>query len=153
MTASFEPFVSKESPWVHFVSMNRDLESAIEFVRNSGGAVIELDGSRMRDVERLFSEYAAAFNFPDYFGRNWDAFHECLVTLEAKPSPSYLSIVHAASELLSEESSKIPNYLRLMESIGKSWAHAFALGSEWGGGEVAFNTALVAPGFVIPDPR
>ena len=30
------------------------------------------------DRDALFDEYSRKLNFPDYFGRNWDAFKDCI---------------------------------------------------------------------------
>jgi hypothetical protein len=37
-----------------------------------------LDGRLCRTEAGFFDAVAAALEFPAYFGRNWDAFHECL---------------------------------------------------------------------------
>ena len=31
----------------------------------------------MRDKDSLFEQISVVFGFPDYFGKNWDAFDEC----------------------------------------------------------------------------
>ncbi|GAA3774285.1 barstar family protein [Streptomyces phyllanthi] len=38
----------------------------------------EVRGSRCRTKQDLFTEWAAGLGFPDHFGHNWDAFHDCL---------------------------------------------------------------------------
>jgi len=38
----------------------------------------EVRGSRSRTRQDLFTEWAAGLGFPDHFGRNWDAFTDCL---------------------------------------------------------------------------
>jgi ribonuclease inhibitor len=37
-----------------------------------------LDVGHIQAREELHSALAAAFSFPDYYGKNWDAFDECL---------------------------------------------------------------------------
>ena len=37
----------------------------------------ELDGSRCRTSQQFLVEVGVALGFPDYYGRNWDAFNEC----------------------------------------------------------------------------
>jgi RNAse (barnase) inhibitor barstar len=40
--------------------------------------VVELDGARMTSRSGAHAELASAFAFPDYYGKNWDAFNDCL---------------------------------------------------------------------------
>jgi RNAse (barnase) inhibitor barstar len=61
----------------------------------------DLDGRDCRTRAALFTEAARALAFPDYFGRNWDAFADCLRDLH-RPS---LTVAHA-DELLAEEDAR-----------------------------------------------
>jgi RNAse (barnase) inhibitor barstar len=40
-------------------------------------ALFEIDGRGVDTGARLHEELARAFNFPGYYGRNWDAFNDC----------------------------------------------------------------------------
>jgi len=42
---------------------------------------VRMDGS-VRDSQELFKDYSAKLYFPDYFGKNWDAFNDCLCSLD-----------------------------------------------------------------------
>ena len=37
------------------------------------------------DVKQLHELLAVGFSFPDYYGRNWDAFRDCVTTLDPMP--------------------------------------------------------------------
>lgn len=47
-------------------------------------------------------EFAAALQFPDYFGENWDAFHDCINDLRWMPSQSLVLWVTKTDKLLSK---------------------------------------------------
>lgn len=96
----------------------------------------------MRTLEGLFREFVRGFKFPEYFGWNWPAFDECIRDLSWFPAKAYLVIIRHADELLAAEVSELATFRRLLEVAARYWAHAFALGPEWGGGEVPFNLAL-----------
>lgn len=49
---------------------------------------IELNGITSREV--LHAELARVFSFPDYYGRNWDAFDECIDDIELPASVEVL---------------------------------------------------------------
>lgn len=129
-------------PWVH-----HHTAQAADEVRSRAAdqdaLIIELDGAAMPTAEDLFREYADAFSFPDYFGANWPAFHECMTELADVPATSYLTVIRRADLLLRADLGEMPTLLRLLDVIGQTWGRSFGLSSEWGGGEVPFHTVLV----------
>ena len=44
------------------------------------------------DMDEIHSLLAAAFEFPKYYGKNWDAFDECINDAEASNPPKRLII-------------------------------------------------------------
>ena len=144
--------LSCSRPWVHELSAE-DARDVIRDADANGALVIHLDGSKMRSVEELLTEYVREFRFPEYFGWNWDAFDECMTGLEGRPSRAYLTVITNAGQLLQDEPDAAPTFRRLLEDIGQSWANSFALDEAWGGGEVPFNTILVeVPSAAAPQP-
>lgn len=49
---------------------------------HSGAYVSYLRGKRCQTEDSFFKEISASFQFPDYYGENWDATDECLCDLE-----------------------------------------------------------------------
>ena len=68
-------------------------------------AVRFLRGKKMLRVSGLFDEFAAALQFPNYFGENWNAFDECINDLEWLESNKYLIFLLDAQIILREEES------------------------------------------------
>lgn len=48
------------------------------FLKSGGYEIKEIRGTEIRDKESLFNEFSQALGFPSYFGRNWDAFNDCV---------------------------------------------------------------------------
>jgi hypothetical protein len=118
-------------------------EEALAPVRLGASVIVELDGTRMQDVPQLFSEYARAFRFPDYFGANWPAFDECLGDLDWLPSRAYTTVITSGESLLEDVPVERETFFRVVSDVGRRWAGSFGLGPAWGGGEVPFHTVLV----------
>lgn len=59
---------------VHFTERAPNPDIAAE----NGIRLIELDGTRIADKDTLLAAISEGFEFPDYFGGNWDALDECL---------------------------------------------------------------------------
>ncbi len=52
-----------------------------------------IDGDDITDKDSFFNEFAKKLNFPAYFGKNWDAFYDCMTDLSwLKKHDSYLII-------------------------------------------------------------
>jgi hypothetical protein len=51
-----------------------NVEGPIADLERLGFRVIRLDGSKIDDQPSFHDEVAEVFEFPDYHGRNWDAF-------------------------------------------------------------------------------
>jgi RNAse (barnase) inhibitor barstar len=61
---------------VHLV--NSDSESVLRAcLEELGLEVFTIEGRQVHDEQSMFEQVAAVFGFPDYFGKNWDAFNEC----------------------------------------------------------------------------
>lgn len=60
--------------------------------KRSGIAWRDLDLAGVRDRDAFLRRCAEVFDFPGYFGRNWDALHECLLEDAATGTPG--AVVH-----------------------------------------------------------
>ena len=47
---------------------------------------IIIDCSNIKDKKELHEQFKIKFNFPDYYGMNWDAFWDCLTEKNNLPS-------------------------------------------------------------------
>lgn len=59
-----------------------------------GYAVISINGRRVKDKDTFLEEFAAKAMLPGYFGKNWDAFEECLRDLSWFNAPGFLIVLH-----------------------------------------------------------
>lgn len=79
-------------------------------------------GSKMKDTDGVFDEFAAAFQFPYYFGENWAAFNDCLTDLSWLPAGAYLVCITKADQLLSSETpASFEVLVRNLRNIARGW--------------------------------
>jgi hypothetical protein len=57
----------------------------------------------MRTAPQLFDEFAAALQFPYYFGENWNALLECVTDLGWLPDGACVLLILNATQLLENE--------------------------------------------------
>ena len=69
-----------------------------------GFEVVVLDGGAMLDEPAFWAEVADAFEFPDYFGKNWDAFHDCFGDLAL---PRRLAVVWRNADAVARQQLKL----------------------------------------------
>lgn len=63
--------------------------------------IVTLDGALLKNKNALLSALASAFQFPSYFGHNWDALLDCMRSLpDFLPAESYVLIIENSSALL-----------------------------------------------------
>jgi hypothetical protein len=122
-------FDSLEPPYLHLsVASPKEFGAyafRLNYEKGSEFAVRVVRGNKMLRLDDLYDEFAAAFQFPDYFGGNWAAFDECLADLEWLPARGYVLLVSNAIEVLSEEPEKqFAMFVRILSGICEEWARA-----------------------------
>ncbi|WP_042374086.1 barstar family protein [Streptacidiphilus neutrinimicus] len=89
MTGPSAAHVPDESPDAVYRALARDtfvtlywrtrlFGEAADRLRRAGFAVVDLDASGWATADAFHTDVAAALDFPDYYGRNLDAFNDCL---------------------------------------------------------------------------
>jgi len=80
-------------------------------------------GKKCPTTADLFDEFAAAWQFPCYFGENWDALEECLTDLEWLPAAAYLLLISQAAHVLERESlDQRGVFWQLLHRVAEFWA-------------------------------
>jgi hypothetical protein len=79
--------------------------SGLRYTAPADYAVRELRGPKMRTTAGVYDEFAAAFQFPYYFGENKDAFDECLRDLDdfVGSATGYVAVIRDSADLLAED--------------------------------------------------
>ena len=75
------------------MSKNLIFTENVDSVTIPDATFIRMDGS-VRNSQELFNDYSAKLHFPDYFGENWEAFNDCLCSLDDWLDESNLILVY-----------------------------------------------------------
>jgi len=122
-----DPLLKSREPWLHLlVATESDACNALWAMERSttGRAVCRAVRGHKATIEAaFFDEAAAAWQFPYYFGENWDAFEECLADLEWLPADAYFFCVIQGIHLLEKEPE--PQRRQFFSVLGQ-------VTSEWG---------------------
>jgi hypothetical protein len=118
-------------------------ENAVSAWAAAGLAVRVARGRKMRSCDRLFDEFAAALQFPWYFGENWDAFDECLTDLSwLAPGAGYVLVITDPAEVLASSDEDLTILVRLFTAAHSQWATPIATGEAWDRPAVPFHVVL-----------
>jgi RNAse (barnase) inhibitor barstar len=98
--------MTQQSNWLFF--SNADESTLCDYGwrvarENEGTEVRFVRGHKMRNINAAFAELSAAFQFPYYFGENYDALAECLGDLDWIECKRIVMIVTRFEEVLVEE--------------------------------------------------
>lgn len=81
-------------------------------------------GNHCRTRAELMNEVSAVFQFPYYFGHNWDALEECLNDLWWMKARAYLVVVTDFDELLKGDPEGQSTFVDILDRAADAWRHA-----------------------------
>jgi len=136
MLPNFEPLLKPCEPWLLVVNMSdSDLTDrlwALTRITSPGIAVRFLRGKNMRNSEGLYNEFAAAMQFPYYFGYNGPAFDECMTDLEWLEATGYIiAIIESQEVLANEQDGELDLFLDSLRRICQHWSKPVTDGQPW----------------------
>ncbi len=103
---------------VHFAA--RDEVRVFDAYGSRGFFVATISGTALSSDAELFDALASAFEFPDYFGRNWDAVADCLGDLAWLDAEGFVLIIDGAdSQGLAEPLARL---LQIWQSAAQEWS-------------------------------
>ena len=114
---------------VHFTERAPNPEIAAE----NDIRLIELDGTKIADKEALMAAISEGFEFPDYFGGNWDALDEVLRDMGWLEAKGYAIVMEKGEAFWRHDAD-------LAGKLVKAWTDAAGTWIEKG---VPFNLVFV----------
>jgi hypothetical protein len=118
----FQPASPHQHLLVATPSETCDLAWLLQATRGRQAAVRIVRGAKARTTPDLFDEFAAALQFPYYFGENWDALHECLADLSWLVGDAYILFLTDAHRLLDRESAEeLALLFGILENTARKW--------------------------------
>jgi RNAse (barnase) inhibitor barstar len=116
---------SVDPPWVQLLVLKKAQDFDFKSLQNqlSEFVIKVIDGNKCKSRSDLFSELAHLFEFPSYFGHNWDALDECITDLEWMPGRGYILLIKNADQLLSEDAQEsYAIFIGIMKKAGEEWS-------------------------------
>jgi RNAse (barnase) inhibitor barstar len=117
---------STKPPWTSLLVVKAG-QRPESLVHPPTGLVLKIiKGRYCKTPASLFTEFARALEFPDYFGHNWDALEECLTDLEWLPAKGYILLITDAALVLSNDEEEYETFLEILRDAGEAWGNGQA---------------------------
>lgn len=110
----------------------------------SGLSARVVRGRKMHTLDRVFDEFAAAFQFPYYFGENPAAFSECIGDLDNFPlGDGVVVVITEPDQVLQDETDFELSWLvGSLEMAAGVWGEPIVQGAWWDRPPVPFHVVL-----------
>jgi RNAse (barnase) inhibitor barstar len=113
---------STQPPYVELLVVKKG-QTYVDCIPPPPGFVVRvIDGRKCHTKAGLLGEFSRVLDFPSYFGKNWDAFEECLTDLQWLPAPGYLFVITDAEQVLPDHDEEYETFIKILEEAGKVWA-------------------------------
>ncbi|MEQ1793185.1 MAG: barstar family protein [Nitrospira sp.] len=130
-----------KAPWSSLLVVPSGITASALVKAPTGFALRTINGKKCSTPAGLFTEFARALGFPDYFGHNWDAMEECLADLEWLPAKGYVLLITDAQAVLPGDEDEYETLLEILSDAGEAWSKGQAGG---GSNAIAFHALFAA---------
>lgn len=96
-------------------------EAILQAAEATGFRIYRVDLKRAQDKAQMLTTIAAAMEFPDWFGNNFDALADCLTDLAGEDVRGYLVLLENCDQLRSHASDDFAVALELFDAAAAEW--------------------------------
>jgi len=104
----------------HFVS-----EASVPFLRQEADKadwrLYALDGKKITDKKTFLAQIAREMEFPDYFGKNWDALNDCLTDMPWSQGHGYIVLFQAPDRMYKKSPQDMAVALDVFKTAIEFW--------------------------------
>ncbi|MCX5965691.1 MAG: barstar family protein [Cyanobacteria bacterium] len=121
-TQEFSLDAMEQLPGFYSIDSETDRPTFIRDCIEWGFDVIEFNGRKAQGEASYFTELAKIFEFPDYFGGNWDAVVDCLTDLEWEEGDCIMVLYSAADRLAKAEPLSWKTMMEIWQRVVDHWS-------------------------------
>jgi RNAse (barnase) inhibitor barstar len=85
---------------LYTLDQGESIATFLDAAKQSKFQVFHIEGQEITSLDRYFKVLADLFQFPDYFGQNWDAVADCLTDLSWEEGDRILIVYSNYQDLL-----------------------------------------------------
>ncbi|MGN6565355.1 MAG: barstar family protein [Thermomicrobiales bacterium] len=111
---------------VYRLAAGHSLSALRQEIAQSDARLFTINGAVITDKPSFLHASARALHFPRYFGRNWDAFADCLRDLAWAPAPAYVVLYHDVAPFARQAPADWAVALDIFGAAARFWRDAGA---------------------------
>ena len=92
-----------------------------KIAHRNGMAFFHLEGQRIEKKDQFLNHAAVAMKFPDHFGKNWDAFYDCLTDLDWVEGNGFVIYFDHTDAFAEHNESQLETVIELFEDAVNYW--------------------------------
>ena len=101
-----------------------DLDKIEQAATGAGLTLIRIDLKGLASKAGLLGRVARALNFPDWFGKNWDALNDCLTDLSWLDGRGWVIIFENSKHLAARKPQVFHSAVKVFQSANDYWRQA-----------------------------
>jgi RNAse (barnase) inhibitor barstar len=106
---------------VYWLKTHASVAELGKLARAKGMAFFHLEGSKIEKKDQFLNHAAVALKFPDYFGKNWDAFYDCLTDMDWVDAEGYAIYFDHTNAFAEHHESQLETVIELFQDAVDFW--------------------------------
>ena len=123
MNLEWDELLSVNGPSIFLVSAReRDIDIFSQRTPKNKNVIRLIRGKNCQTKDGLLNEFSSALQFPYYFGKNWDAFDECITDLSWLKNNNFILFITNANLLLKcGDPKELETFLEILKTAANFW--------------------------------
>ncbi len=106
---------------VYWLKAHASVTELAKLARTKSLAFYHLEGKKIEKKDQFLNHAAVAMKFPDHFGKNWDAFYDCLTDMEWVDSNGYAIYFDHTDSFAEHHESQLETVIELFQDAVDFW--------------------------------
>jgi RNAse (barnase) inhibitor barstar len=106
---------------VYWLKSHASVAELSKLVRMKGLAFFHLEGRKIEGKEQFFNHTSVAMKFPSHFGKNWDAFYDCITDMDWVQAEGYCIYFDHTDAFAQHHESELETLIELFEDAVSFW--------------------------------
>jgi RNAse (barnase) inhibitor barstar len=106
---------------VYWLKSHASVTELGKLARAKGMAFFHLEGGKIEKKDQFLNHAAVAMKFPDHFGKNWDAFYDCLTDMEWVDAEGYAIYFDHTNAFAEHHESQLETVIELFQDAVDFW--------------------------------